>query len=249
MKNLDLHKTPRLFIETDLAPGFSVSLQNQQAHYLQNVLRLRTGDNLRLFNGRDGEFSAILTKAVKKEIIVEVAKQIRLQPCRRKTCHLLFAPLKKMRMDMIIEKATELGVSDFCPILTDRTEVRKINEARLRAQSIEAAEQSERLDVPEIHTLESLTEKIQNWNHDIRLYVCLEREKAPLLSEITFKKSAAFLIGPEGGFTEKERAFLLARKNVIPVSLGTQVLRAETSCIAALSYFFLTAEKDSKKRL
>lgn len=197
---------------------------------------------MRIFNGRDGEWLAEITAIGKKDGALCLTRQIRAQGKSGAARHLLFAPVKKQRMDVLIEKAVELGVSDLHPVLTNRTENRKINAERLEAQMIEAAEQCERLDVPRLHPLVPLAQKIAGWT-DGEVYACLERADAPLLHTVITGGGAAFLIGPEGGFDAGEIEFLSARENVRPVSLGANILRAETAAIACLSYVYLNGKQ------
>lgn len=224
---------PRLYTAAALKPGQAVALADSQAHYLKNVLRGKPGDALRLFNGRDGEWAAEIVSLDKKGGALKLVEQIKKQPAPRQPVHLLFAPVKKDRLDFLIEKSVELGVTDLHPIVTNRTEIRKINNERLLAQIIEAAEQCERLDLPTLHALADLPAALQRWDSKIPLYACIERDGAPPLQSAN--PPAAFLVGPEGGFDEAEKAGLKKYAFMKPVSLGESILRAETAALKALS--------------
>lgn len=229
----DYTSTPRLFTAAGLAAGYEIILAPEQAHYLKNVLRLQPTARLRLFNGRDGEWLAVIIAVEKKSASVKLLEQTRKQPVIRKPLHLLFAPLKKDRLDFLVEKAVELGVTDLHPTITNRTEIRKINEDRLQAQITEAAEQCERLEIPRLHPLADLSTRLTKWEQSIPLYACIERFDAPVL-RLT-PAPAAFLIGPVGGFDDAERELVTRYSFVQPVSLGETVLRAETAALKCLS--------------
>ncbi len=216
-------------------------LETAQAHYIRNVMRMKQGDFLRLFNGRDGEWLASVTDHGKTQSSVLLKGKTREQSPKPSEMHLLFAPIKKDGMDFIIEKAVELGVTDLHPVLTNRTEVRKINEERLKVQSHEAAEQCERLDVLTLHPLVDLKSKLAGWRGTPILW-CRERGESPHINTIN-EKAWAFLIGPEGGFDDAEFAFLGGMINVKPVTLGETVLRAETAVVISLGYAKILAGK------
>jgi 16S rRNA (uracil1498-N3)-methyltransferase len=230
----DYTKLPRLYTERSLSANAAFMLEQVQSHYLKNVLRKKPGDFVRLFNGRDGEWLCPVTDIAKTGVNVMVKGKIREQSPKPPETHLLVAPIKKDRMDFIIEKAVELGVTDIHPILTARTEVRKINDERLHAQIIEAAEQCERLDIPTLHPLTDLKAAVQAWKGP-NLYWCRERTDSPHVSELN-ENHWAFIIGPEGGFDDAETAFLTGSANVKPLSLGETVLRSETAALLALGY-------------
>lgn len=230
-------KLARLYTAQDLAQGVAAALTEEQTHYLKNVLRKKPGDALRVFNGRDGEFLAALEAAGKKILSARVQKKIREQPERLRETRLLFAPIKKSRMNFLIEKAVELGVTRFHPVITAHTENRSLNETRLRAQVIEAAEQCERMDIPQLHAPEPLKTKISAWDKSVNILWCYERSiKSPSLKEEAGNGNYAFLIGPEGGFDDDEAAFLSRHSFVRPVSLGDSILRAETAALSCLAW-------------
>ena len=243
MMTTDDYKYPRLFTENDLRENGHIDLAQNHVHYLRNVMRRKEGDYIRVFNGRDGEWRGEIIDLGKKSITLALQAQIRAQDTAPYAVHLVFAPLKKDRMDFLIEKAVELGVTDFHPILTDRTEVRKIKEDRLTQQITEACEQSERLTVPTLHPLCHRDALIADWNPDIPLIACIERGTHPLLGNL-FKNgkpdAAAFIIGPVGGFTDEETTLFEKTPHIQTASLGGNVLRSETAAIAPLIYMMLS---------
>jgi 16S rRNA (uracil1498-N3)-methyltransferase len=230
-----LKKLPRLYVDRDLQPGQTLALPEAQAHYLRSVLRQVPGDAVRLFNGRDGEYKAVLDSVDKKSVTARCEILIRPQPEAAQPIHLLFAPIKKARLDFLIEKAVELGATHLHPIITQNTEVRTLNEDRLRLQIIEAAEQCERMDVPVLSPAQKLEDLPAFWSGETIL-ACIERHDAPPLKS---ESAHAILIGPEGGFTENETAFLGGLNFIRPVSLGPRILRSETAVCAALALISL----------
>lgn len=186
---------------------------------------------MRLFNGRDGEWLATLESVDKKGVSIRIGTQLRNQPELPPETHLYFAPIKKARMDWVIEKAVELGATHLHPVLTQNTEVRAINEDRIRTQIIEAAEQCERMDAPELLPLRPLKEILRG----TELLACIERMDAESLEEAIPEKGAvSFLIGPEGGFSEEEKNILSGTAGIKPVSLGPRILRSETAAVVVL---------------
>lgn len=230
----DTTKSPRLYTDLDLTQDTPVSLETAQAHYLKNVLRKNAGDAVRLFNGKHGEWLSVIDEISKKSVTLIPQKQISTQPNSNREIHLYFAPIKKNRMDFLIEKSVELGVTDLHPILTQNTEMRKINTDRLRAQIIEAAEQCERLILPKLHPLNDLTKEIMH-TQDV-FFAALERGNYPHLRDrADNNKAARIIIGPEGGFSAEELEFLKTQDHVHPITLGDTILRAETAALKALS--------------
>jgi 16S rRNA (uracil1498-N3)-methyltransferase len=230
-------KPQRLFVTSKLQTGAIVTLSRDQAHYLGNVLRLKQGDNLLLFNGRDGEWWAELGAIGKKEAGARLDHQTRPQE-DGPDLHYVFAPLKRARLDYMVQKATELGASALRPVITRHTVAERVNPGRLLANAIEAAEQCGILRVPEILEPEKLTKLLAAW--DERRCLIFADETAPHASPLEALKilkggPLAVLIGPEGGFEREERAALLAKPFVLPISLGPRVMRADTAAIAALA--------------
>lgn len=228
-----LHTFPRLWVPEPLSAGKDFALPPDQAHYLGHVLRLKQGDGLRLFDGRSGEWLAQIVGLQKKSATIVVQENIRPQPPPPPSRHLIFSPIRKERMDFLIEKSVELGATDLHPVLTERSVVRAINEERLRRQIVEAAEQCERLDIPVLHALRPLPICLAGVPEACAILACIERIHASFPDAIS--GPCAFLIGPEGGFTENEREDLLKNPKIRPVSLGPNILRAETAAICALS--------------
>jgi len=238
--NNEHHKYPRLFVVDDLNDGQIVTLDKNQSHYLTNVMRKKVGDFIRLFNSRDGEFLCAIDTISKKFATLRIDKKLRIYPPHLRRIHLFFAPLKKKRMDFVIEKCSELGVTDFHPIVTERTEVRSLKTERVEAQIIEACEQSERLDIPTLHHITPLATKITQWD-ETPIYAAIERHDAPPLWDISLPENAAFLIGPVGGFTQAEREMLINAQHIHPVSLGQNILRAETASIICMCAAFFSS--------
>ena len=229
---------PRLYIDTALSLGVDITLDKAQAHYLGTVLRKSVGDALRIFNGREGEWRADITSIDKKRASLTLIEPLRPHhPCP--DIWLCFAPVRKHRNAFIFEKGTELGVSRFQPVITARTQFPKMRLGKDKAQIIEAAEQTERLDIPEVRLGVSLIDLLSGWDKNRLLIFADEAGEAPRaaerLSSITPDTSCAILIGPEGGFTPEEREILRSKPYVRPVSLGPRILRADTAALSLLT--------------
>jgi len=224
----------RLFTPSDLNAGAEIALPENHAHYLRNVLRKNTGDTIRLFNGRDGEWVAEITALSKKSAAAKPLKKLRDQPPAPPAVHLIFAPIKKARLDFLIEKAVELGVTHLHPVITARTENRNLNQERLNAQIVEAAEQCERMDIPVCFDSTPLDKKVAAWNAAPEILWCYERSDAAALGSFPLK-SPTFLIGPEGGFDDREIRYLSQQAFIRSISLGPAILRAETAALYCLS--------------
>jgi 16S rRNA (uracil1498-N3)-methyltransferase len=222
----------RLFVKGSLAADQPIGGGEAQAHYLLNVMRRSAGDTVILFNGRDGEWEAAIASLSRKIVVFEPRVLLRAQAAEP-DCWLVFALLKRTKTDLVVEKATELGVSRILPVLTARTQADHVNLDRLRAIAIEAAEQCERLAVPEIAAPQSLPALLAAWPAARHLFMADERRNAPAARLAT--GPAALLVGPEGGFTDAEVAAIGANQHVTRVSLGARILRAETAAIAGLA--------------
>lgn len=242
---------PRLYIEAPLTEAGVIALDDEQSNYLLRVLRLEDGAPVRLFNGRDGEWTAAVRKVSGKRAEVIPTAQTRTQPGDAGAgLTLLFAPVKKDQTDLIIEKATELGAARMVPVLTERTQTRTVRADRFRKIALEAAEQTERLDLPEIAEAANLDAALDALPEDAALIFCDEAgdeaeapwggqagRARPMLEVLAGLKGrpTAILTGPEGGFSPAERAFLRSRAETYPVSLGPRILRAETAAISAMT--------------
>jgi 16S rRNA (uracil1498-N3)-methyltransferase len=222
----------RLFVNLPLLSGVAVGLSDAQAHYLGNVMRLSEGAEILLFNGAQGEWRARIKALSKGVALLELLERTRAQAAEP-DCWLCFALLKRQKTDLVVEKATELGVSVIQPVITARTQADHVNLGRLRAIAIEAAEQCERLAVPEIRAPLKLPALLASWPAGRALYLADERRTAPIPRPTS--APAALLIGPEGGFTGAEIDAIGAKPDVTRVSLGRRILRAETAAIAGLA--------------
>ncbi len=226
----------RLYAPTPLAEGKKIALGEEQSRYLKAVMRLAAGDEILLFDGKNGEFAATIENIGKKETLVAVNRQTRpFVPLP--DIWLIFAPVKKDRTDFIIEKATELGATRIMPVITRRTIAGTVRCERFRAQAAEAAEQSRRLDVPQIAEPQKLEELLKKWSPSRKLFFMDESGGGQPARRIMAAdgQPAALLIGPEGGFAAEEFAALRQCPFASAVSLGPLILRAETAVTAALS--------------
>ncbi len=227
--------TVRLFVEGPLVDGLDVRVEGGQAHYLANVMRLKQGDPVKLFDDKTGEWLALVTSVAKRDVILAVSAQLRPRE-DVPDLWLLAAPIKKNRIDLVAEKACELGVARFRPVITARTLIDRVNVDRLRAQMIEAAEQCGRTALPAVDAPVKLRALLTGWPEDRALYFADESGGMPILDALHGRSGpAAILIGPEGGFDQQEREAIRAISAAVPVSLGPRILRAETAAIAALS--------------
>jgi 16S rRNA (uracil1498-N3)-methyltransferase len=228
----------RLFVPDDLAGGARVALSPEQSHYLANVMRQKPGDAVLLFNGRDGEWRAAVAEVSKRGCRLSVETQTR-APAEGLDLELIATLVKRARLETIVEKAAELGVRRVRLAVTRYANTDRANLARLQAIAVEAAEQTGRLDVPEIVAPVKLERLLDDWPRGRRLMFCDEGGEArPVLEALkTDEPDRAFsiLIGPEGGFSPDERAALRAAPFVTPVSLGPRILRADTAAISALT--------------
>ncbi|OWQ98234.1 16S rRNA (uracil(1498)-N(3))-methyltransferase [Sphingopyxis witflariensis] len=223
--------TPRLFIDQPLADGGAPAIDGPAAHYLLNVMRLKVGDPILLFDNRSGEWLATIADAGKRSLTVQIERQMR--PLEQvPDLWLCFAPVKKARLDWIIEKATELGIARLQPVITERTIVERVKRERLEAQIIEACEQCGRTAVPTLAEPVKLPQLLREWPAQRALLFADEAGGTPMTALDT-PAPAAILTGPEGGFTDRERALLLACEATRRITLGPRILRAETAAIAA----------------
>jgi 16S rRNA (uracil1498-N3)-methyltransferase len=230
---------PRLFVGQPLSEGVMLTLDGAAANYLGAVLRLGPGAGVKLFDDRSGEWLAEVRDAGKRKVVLAVAQRLR-QREAVPDLWLLFAPLKRGRIDWLVEKATEMGAARLVPVLTRRTIVDKLNLERLRAHIIEAAEQCERTALPDLAEPTKLEMALRDWPEGRTLYFADEGGGAPL-GEAVVPGPAAILIGPEGGFTDEERVAIRAVPGAKPVSLGPRILRADTAAVAALAVWMVRA--------
>jgi len=231
----DFYTLPRLYVTDPLEREVDIILSEQHHHYLGRVLRRNIGDQVRLFNGSDGEWVADITQMTKRKTSLVVGEQIRtLDP--PPDIWLLFAPLKPKRNVFIVEKATELGAALIQPVITVRTTSR-INMDKMRSHVIEAAEQTERLDLPYMMDTQKLEHILADWDESRALIFADEAggAKPAAITLAKIKTPAAILIGPEGGFAAEEREMLRAKSYVTPISLGPRILRADTAAVATLA--------------
>jgi 16S rRNA (uracil1498-N3)-methyltransferase len=233
-------RTPRLFVDAALAPAAQVGLDRGQANYLVNVMRLRAGESVLAFNGRDGEWRARLATEGRR-VALAVSEQTRPQTPPT-DLHYLFAPLKAARLDYMVQKAVEMGASRLQPVLTRHTQAQRVNLARMRANAVEAAEQCGILNLAEIGAPMALASAIGACEASRLIVFCDEdaEVKDPVAALAAVRdargpRPLAVLIGPEGGFTAEERAGLMRRQNVVRLALGPRILRADTAAVAALA--------------
>lgn len=233
----------RLFVEADLAARGTVGLSSEQAHYLRHVMRLDSGDSVLLFNGRDGEWAGRIEGLKRGWCSVALLSRVRPQD-EVLDLWLVFAPIKRARLDFLVAKATELGVSALWPVFTRHTSVARVNTERLRANAVEAAEQSERLSVPEVFEPADLSEVLARWPESRRVLLLDESGQAAPVSDALERERAddkagaapwAVMVGPEGGFARGELDALRRLPFVTPVSLGPRVLRSDTAALAGLA--------------
>jgi 16S rRNA (uracil1498-N3)-methyltransferase len=236
-------RAPRLFVDQPLAAGASLTLDGAQTNYLRNALRLKPGDPVLAFNGRDGEWHTALTDGGKRALLLAVA-----EPSRAQTpaldLHYWFAPLKHARLDYMVQKAVEMGVSLLQPVVTQHGQVARLNLERMRANTIEAAQQCGILTLPEIAPPVGF-DRLLAARDPARLLVFCD-EDAPLGDPVAALAAArrdagagapalAVLIGPEGGFAAAEREALTRLPNIVRLALGPRILRADTAAVAALA--------------
>jgi 16S rRNA (uracil1498-N3)-methyltransferase len=231
--------TPRLFIPQPLGPNMTIALDSAQSNYLGTVMRLKAGDPVRLFDDQTGEWLATVSDVAKRAMTLAIGEKLRERE-EVPDLWLLFAPIKKGRIDWLIEKATELGVARLQPVITRRTIVDKPNLERLRAHAIEAAEQCDRTAVPVLKAPARLEALLQGWDAGRALIFADETGGVPL-RDVAKPGPAAILIGPEGGFMREERELIRGVAGACPVSLGPRILRADTAAAAAIAVWMAAA--------
>ena len=223
----------RLFVDQPLSEGLVLTINGGQAHYLAGVMRLKAGDEIALFDDISGEWRAAIEQVGKRAVTLKLIGRTREREAVP-DLWLLAAPIKKGRIDWMAEKACELGVARLMPVITQRTIVDRLNLDRLRAHMIEAAEQCERTALPVLEEPVKLQVLLRGWPADRTLIFADEEGGVPMAQAVK-PGPAAILIGPEGGFTDNERAAIKALPQAIGVSLGPRILRADTAMAAAVS--------------
>jgi 16S rRNA (uracil1498-N3)-methyltransferase len=231
-------RAPRLFVDAPLGEGRTVALERDQSNYLGNVLRLKAGDGILVFNGRDGEWQAAIGGRKRPDALT-IGVQTRPQDSLPDLTY-VFAPLKHARLDYMVQKAVEMGAARLQPVLTRHTQVARVNGERMRANAIEAAEQCGILSLAQVADPVPLERFLGERNGERLLVFCDEAaDVADPLAALTTARIAGhgidILIGPEGGFAEDERALLLRQNRTLRLSLGPRILRADTAGVAALA--------------
>ena len=225
----------RLFVDHTLGEAQSVPLNKDQAHYIFSVMRKSIGETILIFDGNNGEWEASIEEISKKSGVLFCIKQTKPQ-IMPPDLWLFFSPLKKVRTDFIVEKATELGVAKIIPVQTEHTNADRVKLSRLSAHAIEAAEQCGGTYIPKIEELQKINEVLENFPPDRRLLFCDEKLQASEVNLENLKKGKwAILVGPEGGFSEIERNHLKGLKFTFSISLGPRILRADTAAVTAIS--------------
>jgi 16S rRNA (uracil1498-N3)-methyltransferase len=236
-------RSPRLYVAAPLTPGATLSLDGSQANYLRNVLRLTAGAPVLVFNGHEGEWRATLADGGRRSLSLVVEERTRAQTAAL-DLHFLFAPLKHARLDYMVQKAVELGASRLAPVLTRHAQVARVNLERMRANAIEAAEQCGILTLPDIAAPVAFDRLVAEREASRLLVFCDEdaEVKDPVAALTAARTRAgagsmplAVLVGPEGGFSDDERAALLRLPNMVRLALGPRILRADTAAVAALA--------------
>ena len=227
----------RLYVSDDLADGVNIACNTSQTDYFLNVLRLKSGSAILVFNGRDGEWRAELNQVKPNDCTLTMLQQVRPQ-ASGPDIHYLFAPLKRARLDYMVQKATEMGVAVLRPVITQRTNVDRVNLERMRVNAIEAAEQCGILRIPMVEDPVKLGPMLESWDPARALIYCDEAASrcAPVetLAGVTVGPIGV-LVGPEGGFGAEEQDMLRRQSFVVRLSLGPRVLRADTAAVAVLA--------------
>ena len=229
----------RIFLNKPISANLMIYIKDKQHHFLKNVMRVRINDSIRVFDGITGEWLSNVLSVNRDNTVLRVVEKLKNLP-KISDIWLIFAPIKQFRMNIVIQKATELGISKAIPCLTEYTDIQSVNINNLQLNAIEAAEQSERMDIPKIEKPIQLTELINSWPDDRHLVYFNEKlnhEKNIMESLLPIKennKKLAVLVGPEGGFSSAETELIIKENNVISVSLGNRLLRSDTAITIAL---------------
>ena len=247
MSDLSYKAKIRLYYPGKLSLKNPIKLENNQVHYLINVMRKKINDSILVFNSVNGEFLGNILEIYKNTIIIDIIKKTR-EVKIENDIWLLFAPVKKSPTEYIVQKGTELGVSKIIPIITERTITKKLNLKRMQDIAIESSEQSERITIPKVCNLTKLKDLITNWNNERIIFFCDETMRKNKANKIDFKNLStktfgAILVGPEGGFSTNEINYLKEKRFIRPIDLGPRILRADTAVIAALTlWHFLNGD-------
>ena len=227
----------RLFCEVTLTVGEKINLETEQFHYLKNVMRCKINEKILVFDNNSGEYTAEIVGIHKRSIDIEILEKTKPR-CIPGDVWLIFCPLKKTRTDFLIEKSTEMGLRKFLPTFSNKTQTKTLSLNRSRKNIVEAVEQCGGTFIPEILPISSLAEVIEELPEDRLLIFCDESLESRNINECLLldrPEKVAILVGPEGGFSDSERKLLRAKKNILPVSLGNRILRAETAAVVALT--------------
>lgn len=230
----------RLYHPDDLFVNQALPLKGGQVHYLRHVLRAAIGHRLTVFNERNGEWSAVLTDLSKTTATITVEEQFH-PAITGPDVSLVFAPIKHDPLTFLMEKATELGARHFYPVITERCNISRVNQDRLKSNVMDAAQQCERFDIPALYPLMPLSKVLGDWMPKVPLLVCQERGDVPSITQalqaLSPKTPVGFLVGPEGGFSSQEIAYLKSFSFTQFISLGPRILRAETAALAAITCY------------
>tara|TARA_B100000700_G_scaffold145031_1_gene161324 strand:- start:51 stop:776 length:726 start_codon:yes stop_codon:yes gene_type:complete len=227
----------RLYFSKELKANLLSNLSTEQSHYIKNVMRLKIGDTIALFNSANGEWSAKIVSYNKESTEFKVEKIIKTKKIEH-DIWLAFSLIKKNPLDMMIQKTTELGIQKFIPILSERSVVKEINIERIKKIIVEASEQSNRISIPKIESLQPLKDFLEKFPNNGTLIFCdINCDKSDLKNILTEKKQGpiCILIGPEGDFSENERQLIIEKKEIFSLSLANNLLRAETAAIASVT--------------
>ena len=227
----------RLYVASDMKAGIAIEAEQDQFNYLANVLRMEDGAELLVFNGRDGEWKVSISFPTRKRILLTPIEETRPQPAPS-DLHYLFAPLKVGRLDYLVQKAVEMGAGLLQPVMTQHVQGKITNLDKVKANVIEAAEQCGILGIPDVAEPVKLADLLTRWPRERRIIYCDEGDAGqnplPLLTQVK-EKHLALLVGPEGGFSEEERALLRSLDFVTAIPLGPRILRADTAAVAAMA--------------
>ena len=238
-----MKKNLRIYSKENLQKG-NLTLSKKQSHYLKNVMRLKLNDKISIFNEKDGEWDASIISIRKNECSILIEKFVK-TPDNFYDVWLLFAPIKQVRLDYLSQKSCEMGVKKLFPIFTEHTQVKKINIDRINSNLIEAAEQCNFNNIPEVSSAVNFNHILDNWEkffEDRKVIFCDERSKSEALEVLKDKKSKynnkwAIIVGPEGGFSDFERNSIDNKNNSLSISLGPRVMRSDTAVVAILAIF------------